>query len=112
MTAPAILALDLATRIKALRLAKRWSLSELARRAGCSKGYLWEIEGSRAGNRQRRPSAEKFCGIADALDVTIEYLLGADVPESDATDTAFIRRYLAADPGIKRKLRKTLDIWT
>jgi transcriptional regulator with XRE-family HTH domain len=51
------------------------SLSELAERAGVSKGYLSALENEDAETR-RRPSGQSLYKIAEALGVTVADLLG------------------------------------
>jgi transcriptional regulator with XRE-family HTH domain len=88
-------------RIKALRKKAKLTLDQLADRAGLSKSYLWELE-----NRELpRPSGEKLAGLARALDVTVDYLLGSENLES-AEDKAFFREYQAMSPEARARLRK------
>ncbi|WP_349253693.1 helix-turn-helix transcriptional regulator [Bradyrhizobium sp. CB82] len=88
-------------RIKTLRKKAKLTLDQLADRAGLSKSYLWELE-----NRELpRPSGEKLAGLARALDVTVDYLLGSENLES-AEDKAFFREYQAMSPEARARLRK------
>lgn len=92
------------TRIKSLRKGKNLTLDQLAERAGLSKSYLWELE-----NRDLpRPSGEKLAGIARALEVTVDYLLGGDLSENlqTAEDKAFFREYQQMNPETRIKLRR------
>ena len=94
-------------KIKALREEKGYTLDELAQRAGSSKSYVWELE-----NRNPpRPSAEKLAKIAGALEVTMDYFIDDEIPEEDATDIAFYRKYRKMGPQEKKKLRKMIEIW-
>jgi transcriptional regulator with XRE-family HTH domain len=98
------------SRIRALRLEKKLTLDQLAERAGLSKSYLWELENK----DPPRPSAEKLGGIAKALEVTVDYLMGSDTPEElqTAEDRAFFREYQRMSPPLKatlRQMRKLLD---
>ena len=61
----------LSVKIKELRKAHDLTLSELARRAGISKAYLFQLESGKSKN----PSAIKLYDIAKELGVTIEYLI-------------------------------------
>jgi len=92
-------------RIKALRKKAKLTLDQLADRAGLSKSYLWELE-----NRELpRPSGEKLAGLARALDVTVDYLLGSENLES-AEDKAFFREYQAMSPEARARLRKLAKV--
>jgi transcriptional regulator with XRE-family HTH domain len=64
-----------AQHVRALRLARGWSLDELAGRSGVSKGMVVQIE-----NARTNPSVGTLCRIADAYGVTVARLLepGAD----------------------------------
>lgn len=61
-------------RIKSLRRKKRYSITELAKRAGVSKSYLSYLER----DVQKNPSLQFLTKIAETLDTSIEYLLGED----------------------------------
>jgi transcriptional regulator with XRE-family HTH domain len=91
-------------RIKALRKKAKLTLDQLAEQAGLSKSYLWELE-----NRDLpRPSGEKLAGLAKALDVTVDYLLGGDPTENleAAEDKAFFREYQSMSPEARARLRR------
>jgi transcriptional regulator with XRE-family HTH domain len=97
-------------RIKSLRKKEKLTLDQLAEQAGLSKSYLWELE-----NKDLpRPSGEKLAGVAKALNVTVDYLLGGDPAENleAAEDKAFFREYEAMSPEARaqlRRLAKALD---
>lgn len=61
-------------RIKHYRLEKDISLSQLARDAEISKGYLWSLENPEGAHQ--RPSGQTLYAIAKALGVTMSDLLG------------------------------------
>lgn len=66
--------LALGKKIKTLRKEKGYTLQELAELIGSGKSYIWEIE-----NRGlKRPSAEKLALIANALDVTTDFLINSE----------------------------------
>ncbi len=90
--------------LRALRLRKSLTLDQLAEKSGSSKSYLWELENK----DPPRPSAEKLGGIARALEVTVDYLMGSDTPEElqTAEDRAFFREYERMTPALKAKLRE------
>jgi transcriptional regulator with XRE-family HTH domain len=71
-TAPSVEAVTaaVAQHVRALRLARGWSLDELSGRSGVSKGMVVQIEGART-----NPSVGTLCRIADAFGVTVGRLL-------------------------------------
>ena len=68
---------SLGWRIRSRRQAQKLSLTELARLSGISKGYLSQIERSRAA----RPSAATVFAIADSLGVSIDALFEGAEPQ-------------------------------
>jgi transcriptional regulator with XRE-family HTH domain len=64
------LSASIAGHVKALRSSRGWSLDELARRSGVSKGMVVQIEGART-----NPSIGTLCRIAEAFGVQIGQLL-------------------------------------
>jgi transcriptional regulator with XRE-family HTH domain len=77
-------------RIKERRKAEGMTLEQLAQATDSSKSYIWELENK----KPPRPSAEKLSAIAKALNVTVDWLLGADEQTLDqAEDKAFYRAY-------------------
>jgi len=101
---------SLKSKLRTLRDRKKWSLDKLAEVTGISKSYLWELENRDNGS----PSAEKLAKIAEALDVTSDFLLDDD--RADPTDNqvkeAFFRKYDRLTPGDKKKINSILDAWT
>lgn len=65
----------LAEKVRELRRKERMSLDELARKAGISKSYLWQLEKGRS----KRPSADILYKLASSLGTTIADLLGLEV---------------------------------
>lgn len=61
-------------RLKTLREERGYSLTKLADLAGVSKSYLSYLERDLRDN----PSLQFLSKIADALDVTLEYLIGME----------------------------------
>jgi transcriptional regulator with XRE-family HTH domain len=61
---------SVAQHVRALRLARGWSLDELSGRSGVSKGMVVQIEGART-----NPSVGTLCRIADAFGVSVARLL-------------------------------------
>ncbi len=94
-------------RIKALRTERGLTLEQLAQATGSSKSYIWELENK----NPPRPSAEKLSAIATALDVTVDYLMGADEQTLDtAEDKAFFRQYSRMPEGTRRQIREMARI--
>jgi transcriptional regulator with XRE-family HTH domain len=91
-------------RIKTLRNQKKMTLDRLADEAGLSKSYLWELENK----DPPRPSGEKLSGIAKALEVTVDYLLGGDAVETleTAEDKAFFREYQQMTSAARARIRR------
>jgi transcriptional regulator with XRE-family HTH domain len=98
----------LGEKIRKLRQKKGYTLEKLAEIAESSKSYIWELENK----NPPRPSAEKLGAIARALGVTIDYLVGADIPESlqTAEDRAFFREYQRMSPALRAKLRQMREL--
>lgn len=97
----------LGEKIRDLRKKRGLTLDKLAKAAGLSKSYLWELE-----NREsQKPSAEKLASLADALGVSTEYFLDDDAraPEEKHLDEAFFRGYKSLKSKEKEQLRKILD---
>ncbi|HLT09929.1 MAG TPA: XRE family transcriptional regulator [Micromonosporaceae bacterium] len=80
----------IARTVRSLRQARGWSLGSLAERSGLSKTNLAKIEGG-DGN----PSLETLLRLADAFEITLGVLLGADRPAGThvvrLSDAAFVR---------------------
>lgn len=94
-------------RIKELRVARGLTLEQLAQATESSKSYVWELENK----NPPRPSAEKLSAIATALDVTVDYLLGADDQTlAGAEDKAFYRAYSSMPEETRRQLREMAKI--
>jgi transcriptional regulator with XRE-family HTH domain len=94
-------------RIKERRKAEGMTLEQLAQATESSKSYIWELENK----NPPRPSAEKLSAIARALNVTVDWLLGADEQTLDeAEDKAFYRAYSGMNPETRRKLREMAKI--
>ncbi len=87
-------------RIKEYRTQKDISLSQLARDADMSKGYLWSLENPEGANQ--RPSGQTLYAIAKALGVTMSDLLGQKmVIERDEPVDPTLREF-AADQGLSQ----------
>ncbi|MFS0822729.1 helix-turn-helix domain-containing protein [Bacillus sp. 1P02SD] len=69
-------------RIRLLRRKKRYSITELAKRAGVSKSYLSYIER----DVQKNPSLQFITKIAETLDTSVEFLLGKEEKSTAYSD--------------------------
>lgn len=68
--------LRLGQTIRTFRLGKGWSLSDLAVKSGISKAYISDLENGSAG----KPNIQYVYGVATALGVTLDELLGDSKP--------------------------------
>lgn len=100
--------LSLQEKLKHHRQEKGLSLDKLAEITGCSKSYLWELE-----NRETlKPSAEKLTQIAQALSVTIDYLLDkAANPDEEVLMEAFFRKFNKLTPEDKKRIQEMVENW-
>jgi transcriptional regulator with XRE-family HTH domain len=81
-------------RLRRLRKNSSLTMDELARAAGISKSYVWELE-----NREvPHLSAKVLVDLAKALDVTLQDLL-------------FFRKYLSMDRADKDRLKKMIELF-
>jgi transcriptional regulator with XRE-family HTH domain len=71
----------LGERIRAKRLERGWTQDELARRAGISKGFLSDLE-----NNKRGVNADTLLDVAQALGVSIDYLMTGSEEERAAAE--------------------------
>ncbi len=100
------MAATLGDRIREQRKKKGYTLEELATRSESSKSYVWELENK----DPPRPSGEKLALIANALDVTLDYLLGVETEVEPAEDKAFFRKYQKMTSTQKSQVREMLEI--
>ncbi len=100
------MATSLGEKIRELRKKKGYTLDQLAERSESSKSYIWELENK----DPPRPSGEKLALIAEALDVTPDYLLGLDTEVESAEDKAFFRKYQKMDAPQKTQIREMLEV--
>lgn len=85
------------------------TLEELGEKIGSTKAYIWELENKKTA----RPSAEKLLKLADALEVSPDYLID-DKAENDE-DVAFYRKFRKLseeDKEILKRLTKTFEVKT
>jgi transcriptional regulator with XRE-family HTH domain len=86
-------------RLSRLREDGGLSQSGLARRIGVSQSAVSQME---AGDRS--PSYGMLVQLAEALGVTIAYLVGADVEQLTPAEETHFRRYRALPPSGKQEL--------
>jgi transcriptional regulator with XRE-family HTH domain len=67
---------DIANRLRDARERRSMKQIELAQRTGLKPSAISQFE-----NAQRQPSPENLCKLADALGVTVDYVLGRDKPQ-------------------------------
>lgn len=72
--------MGLGRRITELREKKQQSFQELADAVGVSKAHIWQIERGKATN----PAIDVVTRIADHYGVSVAWLLGEDLSDSDA----------------------------
>ncbi len=97
-------------RIRERRKEKGFTLDQLATKAKCTKGYIWELEN----NNPPRPSAEKLAAIALALDTTVDVLIGTPINTEDdlsPENKVFFRKFVGLDQDKQKTMRKMLDLW-
>ncbi len=99
---------SLGDKLRRHRQEKGYSLDKLAEITESSKSYLWELE-----NRDtRKPSAEKLTRIAQALDVTTDYLLDESAtPDEEVMREAFFRKFSKLDADDRKKIEQMIDVW-
>jgi len=104
------LSTTLGIKIRKARKEGKFTLDALAKDAGLSKSYLWELE-NRDESQTPNPSAEKLVALAGALNLSVNYFLDNEVlsPEEKHIDEGFFRGYKQLDPTGKEQLRKVLE---
>mgnify|MGYP000851916218 CR=1 FL=1 len=101
----------LGEKIRKLRKEKGLTLEQLGALSESSKSYVWELENK----DPPRPSADKLQKIADALGVTVAFLVDPDEaqdPTQEVFDEAFYRKYRKLDADTKERIRQIVEIWS
>jgi transcriptional regulator with XRE-family HTH domain len=102
------MASTLRTRLRRLRKSSRLTMDELARAAGISKSYVWQLENHEVPHL----SAKVLMDLAKALGVTLQDLLGEPPPvQASPEDLRFFRKYIGMDPADKDRFRKMLELF-
>lgn len=101
----------LGDKIRKLRKEKGLTLEQLGTLSESSKSYIWELENK----DPPRPSADKLQKIADALGVTVAFLVDpteGQNPAQEVFDEAFYRKYRKLNPDTKERIRQLVEIWS
>jgi transcriptional regulator with XRE-family HTH domain len=107
---PQQIAINMATlgeKLKAKRTQTGKSLDALAKDAGLSKSYLWELE-----NRESpKPSLDKLQAIASALNIDVAFFMDDSIEDlqEDLKDRQFFRNYSKLDPKTKEQVRVMIE---
>lgn len=95
-------------KIKTLRMAQKLTLEELANLTYSTKSYIWGLEN----NEKRHPTAYKLFKVAQALDVTMEYLVDEKARLEDAIKKrAFFRKFNHLSPEVQKKVEQIIGLW-
>ena len=99
----------LANRITKLRRGKGLTLEQLGERTQSSKSYIWELESG----KRIRPSAVKIAKLAEALDTTIDVLIGTaiNLPDMSPEDQVFMRKFARLSPERKKDMAAILEVF-
>jgi transcriptional regulator with XRE-family HTH domain len=98
----------LSEKLKAKRALTGKSLETLAKDAGLSKSYLWELE-----NRDSpRPSLDKLQAIASALNIDVAFFMDDSIEDlqEDLKDRQFFRNYSKLNVDDKETLRAFVEV--
>lgn len=94
-------------KIKQSRKSKKLTLEQLANKVGSSKSYIWQLET----DSSIKPSVELIAKIADALDVTVDYLIdqGKDKMDDDQEALVFFRGFKDLDDSSKEMIKQQIE---
>ena len=85
----------LGERIRARRVELGWTQDQLAAKAGISKGFLSDLE-----NNKRNVSAENLMGIAQVLNLSLDFLMKGDdtpVPQKEIQIPASLSEFASLE---------------
>jgi transcriptional regulator with XRE-family HTH domain len=99
--------MSLAKRIQEAREQAGMTLDELAKKAGISKTYLWELENDIKG--EKKPSADVLLKLANALSSTIANLMGLPEVQVDHAKVALPSSLVAFRDWMKSIGEKVTD---
>lgn len=95
-------------KIKRHRQEKGYTLDKLAELTDSSKSYIWELEK----RDTRKPSGKKLTRIAQALDVTTDYLLDdSEEPGDEVLKEVFFRKFSKLAPDDQAKINQMIEMW-
>ena len=97
------------SKIKTLRQQQNLTLEKLGQQVKVGKSYIWELE-----NQRLSPTAEKLLRIAQALDVTVDYLVDPRQSELDdkVKQQAFFNKFDRLDEKDQRRVMDLVDVWS
>lgn len=103
------------SRLRRLRQEKNLTMEQLGELVGVSKSYIWALE-NKPVDRAQRTSATVMNGLAKALGVTLQDLLGESPPEplgeeASPEDVVFFRNYMDMTPEDRENYRKMMDLF-
>ena len=101
---PKLAAETFGERLTRLREDARLSQSALARRVGVSQSAVSQMESG-----ERSPSYGMLVQLAEALGVSVAYLVGADVEKLSPMDEQHFRRYRALPTEAQKELTAYID---
>lgn len=90
----------LGARVHARRIALEMTLDELAKKAGITKSYAWELDTGKA----KSPGADVVSRVAAAMGLTFGYLVG-EIGLAESQDDFFYCCYLSMPEAMKRQIR-------
>lgn len=99
--------LDIGNKIAELRKRKNWSQSDLAKAVDASRDIIGKYE-----RNENSPSIEMAVKIADAFEITLDYLIGKGKHASYDKDTIKrIEEIQAVDPDTRAILFNIIDTY-
>ena len=97
-----IMSQEFSKRLKLLREDRSMTLDQLAKKVDSTKSYIWDLE-----NKEKiRPAAEIVYKLAQALEVTVEALMGES---ANNQDEVFFREYKGLNDNTKSRIQKILN---
>ncbi len=103
----------LGAKIKKLREKKGLSLSALGKLTRSNRSYLYSLENGLPDGKQINPTGKKLSLIAEALNVTTDFLLddNAKDPIDKIIDEAMFRNFQKLSSTDRKKIRKIIEDW-
>lgn len=94
-------------KIKEARKNKGLTLEQLAKKVDSSKSYMWQLETE----PKIKPSVQLISKIAEALDVTVDYLIDPKKEKMDADQEAivFYRGFKDFDDTSKKMIKEQIE---